>query len=167
MLSHDRLLVEIESLSPVQMNDKPKPEQWSAAECLEHIINVDLWIFQQLSSCRFSTNNIEAMSTGLAVTENGILTIMANRKETMKTPPFLEPKLPYYQKELLLNRFGATNTVLQDYVASTDDHLHIFCADHPIFGVITGYQWLVYLYAHRHRHIEQIRSVREDAGAFA
>lgn len=159
----DTISDEIITLSASQLNFRPEPHQWSVAECIEHLIIMDTMIYQTLSLPRSDNHNNGSAARDLS--DDVILREMENRGHPSKTPPFLEPKLPYYQKEVLMNRFEAINEVLIDYLTHNNDDIRARCAEHPLFGLLNGYHWLVFLYAHRQRHTGQIRYIK-DHGRF-
>ena len=56
----------------------------------------------------------------------------------------------------LISAFNADRAATLHYVATTDHDLRASLAPHPLAGMLDSYQWLLFLGAHTHRHIEQI-----------
>jgi hypothetical protein len=62
----------------------------------------------------------------------------------------------------LTKAFEDSRKVAMDYIGTTNDDLRDHFFDHPAFGTLDGYQWLLLISAHSARHTAQIEEVKAD-----
>lgn len=91
-----------------------------------------------------------------------ILQRMPDRSHKAQAPEFLKPTGRWATEGELTKAFEASRATTMDYIRNTNDDLRDHFFDHPVFGTMDGYQWLLLISAHSARHTEQIEEVKAD-----
>ncbi len=126
---------------------------WSAAQILEHLIRVERSTLGAIQTAPPSpeTNQERDRLVGLA----------RRRTRKVESPPFARPTGEPIPREELMGRFA---TARDASLAWLDDPLvdhRQHAQPHPFFGILDGYQWLLFLAAHGDRHLEQLKELAE------
>ena len=87
---------------------------------------------------------------------------MVDRSHKAQAPEILRPTGRWATEAELTKAFEASRKANMDYIKTTNDDLRDHFFDHPVFGTLDGYQWLLLLSAHSARHTEQIEEVKAD-----
>jgi hypothetical protein len=62
----------------------------------------------------------------------------------------------------LIDHFKESRDRSIAYVENTQDDLRDHFMEHPAFKLMDGYQWLMFISAHSHRHTLQIEEVKSN-----
>lgn len=159
--SREALGAAVESIAVPLRQQRPGPEQWSAAEVLEHVS-----IVERIFSDRVAAAVADARAVGLA-RETGdraplpaaIETRMADRvnkrtaTEAARPSGTLDAAAAWDVVETGHRRLRA--------LAEDADGLALgqVTIEHPFFGRLTIYQFVELMAAHESRHTEQIREI--------
>ncbi len=144
-------------LSEAQWNFKPAPDRWSVAETLEHITIVEQFfgsgVARQLSNApapaaTHDTKQIDSM----------ILARVPDRTTKFKAPESITPTGRWTPDETLANFLGSRKQTVEFLKTRTDLRGHVI--DHPAFGPLDGYEWILAVAAHTERHTKQILEVK-------
>ena len=142
---------------------RPAPERWSAAEILEHVGGVEKRVTQMLSQ-------------RVAAAREGGLGAERNAEPVVPTVPIariLDREAKLVASERSWPRLGLDCATARDALRSarasvrelvqSNDGLALseLVIEHPLFGPLDVYQWVVFLGGHQRRHAAQIR----EAGA--
>jgi hypothetical protein len=74
----------------------------------------------------------------------------------------LRPTGRFATETELIKAFEDNRSATMDYLRTTNDDLRDHFFDHPAFGTLDGYQWLLLISAHSARHTAQIEEVKAD-----
>ena len=159
--TRDNFLKSIAGLSEKQWTFKPAPDRWSVAEVSEHITVSESTIFGVVQKTLQSPAAPEKREE-VKGKDQIILQKMVDRSHKAQAPEVLRPTGRWATEAELTDAFEAGRKVTMDYVKTTNDDLRDHFFDHPIFGPLDGYQWLLLLSAHSARHTEQIEEVKSD-----
>ena len=157
--TRDNFLKSIAGLSQKQWTFKPAPDRWSVAEVAEHITVSESTIFglvQKTMQSPAAPENREQVKGK----DQLILQKIVDRSHKAQAPEILRPTGRWGTEAELTKTFEASRKVTMDYVKTTNDDLRDHFFDHPVFGTLDGYQWLLLLSGHSARHTEQIEEVK-------
>lgn len=160
--TRDNFLKSIAGLSVKQWTFKPGPDRWSVAEVAEHITISELTLgglVQQKIAQSPATPEKRDQVKGK---DEMILQKVPDRSHKAQAPEFLKPTGRWATEADLVKAFNEARAANIDYVRTTNDDLRDHFFDHPAFGTLDGYQWLLLISAHSARHTEQIEEVKAD-----
>jgi hypothetical protein len=160
--THDNFLKSIAGLSQKQWTFKLAPDRWSVAEVAEHIAVSEstlLGLVQQRIMQSPATPEKREQVKGK---DQMILERLPDRSHKAQAPEFLRPTGRWATEADLTKAFEDSRKATMDYVRTTNDDLRDHFFDHPVFGTLDGYQWLLLISAHSARHTAQIEEVKAD-----
>lgn len=148
----------VSGLSQAQLQFKPAPDVWSVEECLKHIAISEQNLWQMVSGQLQQPVNPDKRAE-IKMTDEQLTGVVENRTHKVKTVDPLKPEnTPYKSAEDAMASFKENRAKLIAYVKSTQEPLR----DHVItmpFGMIDGYQAILFIGAHSNRHSQQIAEV--------
>jgi uncharacterized damage-inducible protein DinB len=159
--TRDNFLKSIAGLSEKQWTFKSAPDRWSVAEVAEHITVAESTIFGLVQKMMQSPAAPEKREL-VKGKDQMILQRMVDRSHKAQAPEILRPTGRWATEAELTKAFEASRKANMDYIKTTNDDLRDHFFDHPVFGTLDGYQWLLLLSAHSARHTEQIEEVKAD-----
>jgi uncharacterized damage-inducible protein DinB len=160
--THDKFLQSIAGLSPKQWTFKPGPDRWSVAEVSEHITVAEATILGLIQKRVMTSPAAPEKREQVKGKDEMILQRMPDRSHKAQAPEILRPTGRWATEAELTKAFEESRKVTMDYVRTTNDDLRDHFFDHPVFGTLDGYQWLLLLSAHSERHTAQIEEVKAD-----
>src|ERR1700733_8282372 len=159
--TRDNFLKSIAGLSQKQWTFKPAPDRWSVAEVAEHITISESSIFALVQKAMQSPAAPEKRDQVKGKDEM-ILQRVPDRSHKAQAPEFLRPTGRWATEADLTKAFEDARASNMNYIRTTNHGLRDHFFDHPVFGTLDGYQWLLLLSAHSERHTEQIEEVKAD-----
>jgi hypothetical protein len=147
-------------LSEAQLKFKPAPDRWSVAEVVEHLALIEDFIHQGIfdklpaapaPSAAFDAKKVDAT----------VLAAVPDRSTKFQAPEFAVPTGRWTPAEAL-DHFLAGRTQTVAFLKSTAD-LRGHILNHPVFGPMDGYEWILAIAAHTERHTKQILEVKSDS----
>jgi len=160
--THDKFLQSIAGLSPKQWTFKPGPDRWSVAEVSEHIAVSESALLGLVQKQVMTWPAAPEKREQVKGKDEMILQKLPDRSHKAQAPEFLRPTGRWATEADLTKAFEESRKVTMDYVRTTNDDLRDHFFDHPVFGTLDGYQWLLLLSAHSERHTAQIEEVKAD-----
>lgn len=151
----------INGLSEEQMKFKPSPEKWSINECLEHIAITETVIMTNVTSSFAQPANPEKRSE-IKFTDEDIIKRLLDRSAKAKAREILLPKGNYATTKEIVEAFTIERNKAIQLIKTTNDDFRGRVLQHPAFGMIDAYQWILLMSAHVKRHTLQIEEVRSD-----
>lgn len=159
--SRDNFLKSISGLSQKQWTFKPGPDRWSIAEVAEHITVSETTIFGLVQRSLQSPATPEKREQVKGKDEL-ILAKVPDRSHKAQAPEILRPTGRWATEADLTKAFEDARKANMDYIRTTNDDLRDHFFDHPVFGTLDGYQWLLLITTHSARHTAQIEEVKAD-----
>jgi uncharacterized damage-inducible protein DinB len=159
--THDNFLKSIAGLSQKQWTFKPAPDRWSVAEVAEHITISESTIFGLVQKAMLSPAAPQKREL-VKGKDQMILQRMPDRSHKAQAPEMLRPTGRWATEADLTKAFEDSRKANMDYIRTTNDDLRDHFFDHPVFGPLDGYQWLLLISGHSARHTEQIEEVKAD-----
>lgn len=160
--TRDNFLKSIEGLSPKQWTFKPAPDRWSVAEVAEHITVSESTLFGLVQQKIMQSPAAPEKRDQVKGKDQMILERMPDRSHKAQAPEFLRPTGRWANEAELTRAFEDSRKTTMDYIRTTNDDLRDHFFDHPVFGPLDGYQWLLLISAHSARHTAQIEEVKAD-----
>jgi hypothetical protein len=154
-----QVLSATKGLSSAQLTFKPGPDRWSIAEVIEHLTIVEQWIQRGLFD-QFTSAPAPDPKRDVAAIDSMLMTQMPDRTTKAKAPEFAQPTGKGSPAETIQKFTGARTATTQFSKSQSDLRGHIM--QHPFFGPLDGYQWLIMIAAHTERHAKQIAEVKAD-----
>jgi len=159
--TRDNFLKSISGLSQKQWTFKPAPDRWSVAEVAEHITVSESTIFSLVQKTMQSPATPEKREQ-VRGKDQMILQRMPDRSHKAQAPEMLRPTGRWTTEADLTKAFEDARKANMDYVRTTNDDLRDHFFDHPAFGTLDGYQWILLIATHSARHTAQIEEVKAD-----
>jgi hypothetical protein len=159
--TRDKFLKSVEGLSEAQWNYKAAPEKWSIAQCAEHIAAAESFIRGAVEGA-LTKPLAEGQDRAALVKDDLIQKMIVDRSRKFSAP---EPLVPG-------NRFGSAAAAVDAFrteraatlkLAQSDADFRAHAAQHPGFGMIDTYGWMLFLSGHTERHTLQIEEVKANA----
>ncbi len=161
--SRNELLSELQDLSAAQWTSKPAEDRWSILEVLEHIATVEMGIFSLLSQKLFEAPATAEQKQQAAGKDAIIMDTMKDRVTRRVAPSFTAPKGRWASPSDALAAFDQTRSRIIQLLQQETRNLRDYCAPHPAFKTLDGYQWVLFMIVHSDRHREQIREIKAEA----
>lgn len=159
--TRDNFLKSISGLSQKQWTFKPGPDRWSIAEVAEHITVSETTIFalvQRSLQAPAAPDKREQVKGKDEI----ILTRVPDRSHKAQAPEILRPTGRFATEADLTKAFEDARKANMEFIRTTNDDLRDHFFDHPVFGTLDGYQWLLLISTHSARHTAQIEEVKAD-----
>ena len=160
--THDNFLKSIAGLSEKQWTFKAAPDRWSVAEVAEHITVSESTLFSLVQQRIMQSPAAPEKREQVKGKDQMILERMSDRSHKAQAPEFLRPTGRWATEADLTEAFEDSRKTTMDYIRTTNDDLRDHFFDHPVFGPLDGYQWLLLISAHSARHTAQIEEVKAD-----
>ena len=155
-------LESVTGLSEAQWSFKPAPEVWSVGEVAEHIAVSEDMIFGLITEKIMKGPAEPDKKAEVRGKDQVILEKVVDRSVKVQAPEMLRPTHRFATQLALMDHFKESRERTIAYVASTQDELRSHFGDHPLLKTMDGYQWVLLLSAHSHRHTLQIEEVKAN-----
>jgi DinB family protein len=157
-----RLLSAVEGLSEEQQGFRPAPDRWSVAELVEHLSIVEGNVATLLDKL---LSKAEASGAGVASAEDFDPVsieefVERTRGVKLEAPERIRPTGRSFADSLArLRESRAALHALRPRVERADGRAIRF--QHPAWGLLDLYQWILFVGAHEDRHLAQIEALKE------
>jgi hypothetical protein len=164
--SERRLLELLEGLTPGQWTFHEKPERWSIAEIVEHLIAVEARITRAIAKTLAAPPDAAkgdpSKRPAPAVEDAFLLSRITDRTTKLSAPEPVRPVGKWPGTSELMAEFRKTREHTLAFVAETQADLRSHCIPHMAFGDLDLYQWLIVLSRHGARHALQIEEIKAN-----
>jgi hypothetical protein len=147
-----------------QWRFKRSPEQWNAAECIEHVAIVEQSLLRTLQRLASGPPGPEEVLASTRGKDEIILRAVPTRRGKVQAPEPARPSNRWPDTATLVASFTAIRDQTILYVRSTDHPLRSISHPHMVFGPLDGYQWLLFMAAHSERHLKQLLEGTDSPG---
>src|SRR5699024_162782 len=153
----------IQGLDEAQMSYNPSAEDWSVAECVEHIILTEKMLFTMTKKLLEQPANPERKEE-VKATNQQLIAGITDRSSTATAPDALQPTGKYKNPEKALKNFRDQREHILTYLKNVSlEDLRNHIGDTPA-GAADAYQSFLFIAGHTARHTLQIEEVKQDAG---
>lgn len=156
-------LESVAGLSEAQWNFKPAPEVWSVAEAAEHIAVSEDTILGLVTEKIMKSPAQPEKRAEVQGKDAMIMERLVDRSHKAQAPEILRPTHRWPNQQALVDHFKESRDRTIAYVNETNDALRDHFFEHPAFGLLDGYQWVLLIAGHSHRHTLQIEEVKANA----
>lgn len=156
--AHAGLEKAVAGLTPAQWEFKPALGTWSILEIIEHLAVMQDRIHRRLHHGSRAELPAERQ---LAALDRTIITQIPIRSSKFSAPESVQPNGRWTPEEAMQN-LAASFTSITEFLLSSDA-LRQFGFEHPVFGPMDAYQWVLAVASHAVRHTAQILEVKADA----
>jgi hypothetical protein len=157
-----QFLDSVAGLSDAQWSFKPAPEVWSVAEVAEHIAVSEDTILKLVTDQVMKTPAAPGKKPEVQGKDRLVLEKAVDRSMKFKAPEMLQPTRRWPTQQALIDHFKESRDSTIAYVENTQDDLRDHFLEHPAFQLLDGYQWVLLISAHSHRHTLQIEEVKAN-----
>jgi len=162
-----RVLAAVKGLSRDQLTFRPAEEQWSVADCLEHINLVETRIFMGIQHALSLPAQPEKRAEVAGKLEK-LERAVPDRNHKVTGPPEVMPRREWTNFSELVDEFERVRERTLKFAAETNCQLRDHFFPHFIFKDLDCHQWLIMMCLHADRHIAQMEEVKAArAGAAA
>jgi len=160
--THDNFIKSISGLSQKQWSFKPAPDRWSVAEVAEHITVAETTIMGLIRHPLMQSPAAPEKREQAKGKDEIIVQRVPDRSHKVQAPEILRPTGRWATEADLTKAFEDARKANMEYIRTTNDDLRDHFFDHPVFGTLDGYQWLLLIGTHSARHTAQIEEVKAD-----
>ena len=146
-------------LSDAQWKFKPAPDRWSIAEIIEHIVLVENYLLENVRP-QLASSTAPVPDRDVKQVDAMILARMPDRSTKAQAPPQIVPT-GRWTPQVALDKFLADRQQTAAFLKS-DANLRGPVVNHPAFGAMDGYEWILAIAGHSERHTKQILEVKAD-----
>jgi uncharacterized protein YndB with AHSA1/START domain len=162
--SHGAFLEAIRELSVAQWSFQSRPNCWSAAQCAEHIALIEEVVLQRVIPSGLKEPADPQRRKTLKYPDTAVRRMGRERENKLNAPEPVRPSGRFGSPAEIVQKVAAARERMREFVRSTDEDLHDHFADHPVFGTLDLYQWILLTSAHMLRHMQQIYEIKRDPG---
>ena len=159
--SKKNMLESISNLTPAQWSFKPAPNVWSVAECAEHIVLAEDFLFTTAQQI-MKTPAVERPESSNEAQDRKIALMVEDRSQKATAPEPITPSGRFATPEAAAREFTRLRDRNLAYARSISDELRTHVTKGPL-GTMDAYQFLLLMAVHSARHTEQIREVESNA----
>ena len=159
--SRAALLEIVESLNETQWSYKPSADEWSPADCVEHLAVVEAMLIGRIQKAIEGPAAPADELAQCAGKEKLIEKAVPSRGVKVKAPEPARPSGRFGNAADLIAHFKKTRAHTIEYARTTTDPIRERTIPHFVFGPLDGYQWLIFIAAHTDRHLKQLVEVTE------
>lgn len=156
-LTKKNFIESLAGVSPAQWRFKASPDRWSVAECAEHLVLAEDYIFQG-SQDLLKTPAVARPEKSKEQVDKMIVAMVTDRSHKVHAPEPLVPKGSLETPADAIRAFSEKRDRNIAYVKSTNDDLRVHAGKTPA-GDMDAYQFLLLMSAHTARHTAQIKEV--------
>ena len=155
----DALAEALKDMDEAGARTRPRPESWSALECVEHLALTETALLQRLKDARPSGSSHEDRAR-----EAKFKDLAMNRSRRIEAPEPVVPKGRAKDIAEALKEFNATRTQTVRFVEEFPGDLRWWLTTHPLITrPVNCYEMLLLIAMHPRRHARQIEEAREAA----
>jgi hypothetical protein len=156
----EALLRAIAGLSEAQQRFKAQPEDWSIADCVEHVAVVEDFLFPLVTHGVINPNGV---SLDPAKDER-MAAAVVDRKRKVSAPPAMRPVGAFASVAEASAKFRESRERSIAHFRDCQDDLRRLFMTHPVLGEIDCYRCLLLFALHPARHAAQIEEIKQQPG---
>ncbi len=155
-------LASIDGVTAEQWKFKPAPNVWSVAECAEHIVLAEGYLFGA-SQGMLKSETVARPATSTLENDQKLAVMIEDRSHKATAPEPIVPSGKFATPAAAAKAFTAARDKSLAYAKTTTDDLRVHVTKGPL-GMMDAYQMLLLMATHTGRHTAQIREVQGNPG---
>ena len=156
----DAFQAEVAGLSEEQCAARSSSEVWSILDVVEHIATVEIGVLEVFRGRLFTQPCPQEYKVQTVGKDQLIVDAMKDRITRRKSPELVKPAGRWPTAGAALAAFAQARQEMIDLLKRETRDLRDFCAPHPSFKALDGYQWILFIVTHTDRHREQIKELK-------
>jgi hypothetical protein len=164
--SHRHFVESAHDLSDAAALRKPVDDRWSVVDCIEHLCITEGIGLKRMQTAEQALTDEHALPEPDFVREAAVAAQVADRGGKIQGPPVTMPTGRFTTLEAALAEFSATRGRTIDYVNGCSKLVALQIV-HPVFGALTGREYVILVAGHCRRHAAQIAEIRAQIGSTA
>ena len=146
----------VRNLTPGQWSFRSADGRWSPADCAEHIAVIEAIVLDRVVPKALQWPTDPEKRKTLKYSDAAVLRLGAEREQKLNAPELVQPAGRWKTPDEILSNISTLRGRTVQFVKSTQEDLRNRFADHPVFGTLDLYQWVLLVGAHMRRHADQI-----------
>jgi hypothetical protein len=155
-------LSSLKGVTAEQWKFKPAPDVWSVAECAEHIVLAEGYLFGA-SQGMLKAPAVARPASSTSEQDHKMVDVIGDRSKKATAPEPIKPSGKFNSPDDAIKAFTEARDKNMAYVRTTNDDLRTHVTKGPL-GTMDSYQLLLLMATHTGRHTAQIREVEANAG---
>ncbi len=151
----------ISGVTEAQWKFKPTPTAWSVAECAEHIILSEDFLFKT-SQGILKTPAVARLESSNSEQDHKLVAMIGDRSHKATAPEPITPSGKFATPADAAAAFTEKRDRNIAYAKTTTDELRVHTVKGPL-GTMDAYQFLLLMASHTGRHTDQIKEVQANA----
>ena len=152
----------IAGLTPAEWTFKAAPARWSVAQCAEHLVLAEGFIFSGTQGV-LQSPAVPRPDKSNSEVDHAFVAGVTDRSHKVTAPEQIVPKGKYATPEDAAAAFTEARDKTISYAKTTTDALRVHVGPGPA-GPMDAYQFMLLIAAHSARHTAQIREVEASPG---
>lgn len=150
----NKLTWELSSLSGDQLNQVPFSGGWTAAQVGDHLVS-------SYGIVMLLEGNTAPTSRPVDEKAREIKEMFLDFSIQMESPDFILPSEEFIFKEVLIQELEQKTGLTLKCFTTRD--LSVTCLDFevPVFGALTGWEWMHFITYHTQRHLHQLEKIKK------
>jgi hypothetical protein len=161
--SEARILEVVADLTPAQWEFRERPERWSIAENIEHLVVFEGFIRGMVAKAMAGQVEPEKKAD-VGAKEPLVFGVADGRSNKLIARDAVRPVGRWTDGAELMAELRRTRAETLAFAAETEADLRGHFFPHIAFGDLDCYQWLVVLGQHSVRHVFQIEEIKAHVG---
>ena len=149
----------VQSLTAVEWRRRPDHDNWSPAECAEHIVIVESRLVKAIKAGVAAGKSEPERAAAIAGKEEMMRKRIPSRSVKVKAPEPMVPSGRIATPAEFLEEFQSVRAQSIELAASNNPLVDTFVMPHFVLGDFTGTHWLWFIALHGDRHLNQIREI--------
>jgi len=162
--SLEKFLECVKDFTPAQWAFKPAADRWSAAENAEHVAFVEDRVLRRITEKSLLEPADPEKRKTLPYRDMKVMELGYSREPNLQAPDYVQPTTRWAVPDELLQNLRVARARSKEFVCTTQADLRTHYLDHPFFGTLDDYQWLLLVSAHMQRHTLQIEEIKKHPG---
>ena len=160
-LSKKAFLASIDGVTDAQWKFKASPTSWSIAECAEHIVLSEDFLFGAAQGI-LKSPAVPRPETSNSEQDHKLVMMVGDRSHKATAPEQITPSGKFPTPADAARAFTEKRDRDIAYAKTTTDDLRVHSMKGPM-GIMDSYQFLLLMASHTGRHTDQIKEVQANA----
>jgi len=159
--SLEKFLGCVKNFTTEQWKFKVVADRWSVAETAEHVATVEDRAYRRITEKSLREPADPEKRKTLPHRDMKVVELGNSREPNLRAPELVQPSARWGVPDELLQNIQAFRSRTKDFVRTTQADVRTHYLEHPFFGTLDVYQWMLLISAHMRRHTAQIEEVKK------
>lgn len=150
----DELLSMLGAINQESFNTPSAGGGWSAGDIAEHLWKIDVMVGRTLASIDTHVDRDPGETIAKFTTR------LRDRNNKLEAPEAIVPSKEPKNKEEIIQKIRVARKAIADAIQSKDMSLVNNNVSHRFYGVMTGFEWVMFVITHTERHMIQVSELK-------